>query len=48
MTTTSRWGTALVVAASLACLLAACSDRYRDPDDPRKNPTPETQETDPR
>jgi len=47
MTNTSKLGVALTVATALACLLAACSDRYRDPDDPRKNPAPSTTTTHP-
>jgi len=45
MTNSTKWGVALTVATALACLLAACSDRYRDPDDPRKNPAHTTTTT---
>jgi len=45
MKPTIRWQVALVVATSLACLLAACSDRFRDPNDPRKTPPTSTTDT---
>ena len=45
MTPTSRFGVALTVATALACLLAACSDRFRDPNDPRKTPPTATTHT---
>ena len=48
MKTSVRWQVALVAATSLACLLAACSDRYRDPNDPRKNPETTTTQADTR